>query len=376
MAETTTSLWDVISPVWELPPDRMTSPERMQAVFTPGKNPDRVPFLPFIFGFTTKNCGWEKADVYRDPVKSFVAQIRTQEQYGYDGGALYGYASMGAWEFGGSLKFPTGEWDQAPMVTRHPVETEDDVDRIQLPDDIMTAGAVPIMYEFSKMQDRAGMPVTVQLGSVFTCAGNMVAPSTLLRWMVKKPDLAHHLLGLQRDFFLKLAEKWTELFPGRMIMAFDGGPTEANALISRKQFAEFALPYSREVHERALAFGITHFHTHTCGEQNANLDLYRDMEYGQPGGPPGMMSFGHEVDLTRAIEVLGDKLVIMGNVEPAEIQTGSAERVWELTKEAVLKGKEAPLGYVLMAGCEVPIDAPPYNIFTMLKAAKVYGQYD
>jgi uroporphyrinogen-III decarboxylase len=34
------------------------------------------------------------------------------------------------------------------------------------------------------------------------------------------------------------------------------------------------------------------------------------------------------------------------------------------------------VGYVLMAGCEVPVNAPPYNIFTMLKACKAFGQYD
>ena len=62
--------------IYEVPLDRMTGPERMQALLTPGMRPDRVPFIPFIFGFTTKNCGWDKADVYRDPVKSFVAQMR------------------------------------------------------------------------------------------------------------------------------------------------------------------------------------------------------------------------------------------------------------------------------------------------------------
>jgi uroporphyrinogen decarboxylase len=365
-----------IPPVWELPPDRMTGPERMQALLTPGVRPDRVPFIPFIFGFTTRNCGWELADVYRDPERSFVAQMRSLEQYGYDGGALYGYASAGAWEFGGEIKWPLGEWDQAPTVTRHPVESEDDVDRIGVPDDVSTAGAVPIMMAFSKLQEQAGMPVTVQLGSAFTNAGNMVAPSTLLKWMVRKPDLAHHLIGLQRDFLLKVAKLWTDTFPGRMIMGFDGGPTEANALISPQQFKEFAFAYSHEIHEKALAMGVTHFHTHACGEQNANLPFYADMEFGHPGGPPGMMSFGHEVDLTRAIEMVGDKVVVMGNVEPAEIQMSPPEKVWELTKTAVLKGKEAPVGYVLMAGCEVPVNAPPYNIFTMLKACKAFGQYD
>ena len=92
-----------------------------------------------------------------------------------------------------------------------------------------------------------------------------------------------------------------------------------------------------------------------------------ELNYGHKDGPPGVMSFGHEVDLTDATSALGDKVIIMGNVELAEIQMSPPEKVWELTRDAVLKGKDAPLGYVLMAGCEVPVQAPRYNIFTMLK---------
>jgi len=362
-------------PIHELPPDRMTGPERMQALMTPGMRPDRVPFIPFIFGFCPKNCGWEVADVYQDAEKAFVSQLRAQEQYGFDGGPLHGYAAIGAWEFGGELKMPKGEFDQAPMILRHPVESEDDVDRIQVPDDVLSSGIMPISFQFSKMQDALGMPITVQLGSAFTAAGNMVKLTTLLKWMKRKPDLVHHLMRLQTEYFLKVAEAWTDAFPGRMIMGFDGGPSEANALISPAQFREFALPYIQELHEKALAMGVTHFHSHACGEQNGNLAAWAEVEYAQKGGPPGMMSFGHEVDLEDAISVLGDQVVIMGNVEPSEIQMGSPEKVWELTKTAVLKGKDAPLGYVLMAGCEVPVQTPPYNIFTMLKAVRAFGQY-
>ena len=131
-------------------------------------------------------------------------------------------------------------------------------------------------------------------------------------------------------------------------------------------------PFEGAIYEIAGPY----FFTHACGEQNANLPMYREMDYSHKGGPSGIISFGHEVDLEHAIDVVGDIAVIAGNVEPAEIQTGSSERVWELTKTAVLKGKDAPLGYVLMAGCEVPVDAPPYNIFTMVKAVKQFGQYE
>lgn len=366
----------VIPPAWEIPKDRMTTPERLQAMLTPGRNPDRVPFFPFIFGFTALNCGWQIADCYQDANKSFVAMLRCAEQYEYDAGPLYGYAAVGPWEFGGEVKMPTGEFDQAPTILRYAIESEDDVDRLAVPADIMQAGAVPIMYEFSKLQDGIGMPISCQMGSTFTMAANMVNPTTFLKWMIKKPDLAHRILDVTSDFLVALAEKWVELFPGRMIMAFDGGPTESNDLISKKQFEEFALPHYHKVHERALAAGFTHFFTHACGEQNLNLPLYSDIPFSHPGGPLGIVSVGHEVDLTRAIEVLGDKVVIFGNVEPAHILLSEPEVVWELTKAAVLKGKEAPLGYALMSGCDIPPQAPPYTMFTMMKAARYFGQYE
>ena len=37
---------------------------------------------------------------------------------------------------------------------------------------------------------------------------------------------------------------------------------------------------------KALALGITRFHTHACGEQNANLPAYREIPFGRSDGPP------------------------------------------------------------------------------------------
>lgn len=347
----------------------------MRALLTPGERPDRVPFIPFATDFSARNCGIPAGAVRRDARAAFLTQIRTQEQFGYDGGPSFALGVIGAWEFGGELRFPSGDSVQAPSVARFPVSDENDVDRLQVPGDVLTAGCVPMMLEFSRLQDRAGRPLTVQLGSVFTAAANMVELSTFMRWMIKRPDLVHHLLRLTADFFVKVAGHWADLFPRQMITAVDMGPTEANALISPAHFREFALPYAQEVHERSLAAGIARFHTHACGEHNANLAAYREIEFGRPGGPPGMISFGHEVQLADAIEILGDRVIVAGNVEPTLLQMAPAETVWETTMAAVLAGREAPLGYVLMTGCSVPIGAVPNNLFTMLKAAKQFGQY-
>jgi uroporphyrinogen-III decarboxylase len=62
----------------------MTSLERVRAVLN-GELPDRVPVIPQGFMFCAANCGYHIGQINRDPKKMAETQIRTQEQFGYDG---------------------------------------------------------------------------------------------------------------------------------------------------------------------------------------------------------------------------------------------------------------------------------------------------
>jgi uroporphyrinogen decarboxylase len=95
-----------------------------------------------------------------------------------------------------------------------------------------------------------------------------------------------------------------------------------------------------------------------------------------PFGDPGMVSIGHEVDIETAIKYLGDNVIIFGNIEPALIMTGTPEQVYEKCRIAIEKGKKAPRGFVLMAGCEVPVFTPPINLWAMRKAINDFGWFD
>ena len=46
--------------------ETMTTPERMQAI-EGRRRPDRIPFIPFIFGFCAKNVGYPIRALYEDP---------------------------------------------------------------------------------------------------------------------------------------------------------------------------------------------------------------------------------------------------------------------------------------------------------------------
>jgi uroporphyrinogen decarboxylase len=164
---------------------------------------------------------------------------------------------------------------------------------------------------------------------------------------------------------------WVEVFGPENILCMDAAPTESNQVISPKVFETFALPYTFELHEKTLAMGARMFTTHVCGDQDLNLEYWQQI----PMGNPGVMSFGHEVDLDKLKRMFGERCVIAGNVEPARIQFGTAAEVYELCRHAILKGKDSPRGYILMSGCELAPDTPPYNLYVMKKTVEDFGYY-
>jgi len=350
--------------------DRMTSAARLDALLK-GEPLDRVPFLSFILGFCAKNVGYPVAAIYSDPEKSFRAQVWTREQYDYDSEPFYGYASYGGWEFGGEIKFPDSEYEQAPSHGRFAVEMEQDVEKLELPD-VKTAGMLPLAMQFSQLQDKHGATPSIVVGGPFTIAGNICAVDTLCRWLIKKPEMVHRLLRLATDHVLDITRYWIDTFGTGRVGIQIWEPLTSNQIISPNQFEKLVLPYQIELHEKILAMGIKYILCHICGEQNLNLPYWVQV----PMGDSGIVSVGKEVDITTAIKYFGDKYVIAGNIEPAILQTGTPQEIYDLCRQAILKGKQAPRGYALMQGCEVPVNTPPYNLHAMKRAIDDFGWYE
>ena len=213
------------------------------------------------------------------------------------------------------------------------------------------------------------MPCTVQVGSPLTWAGSVCGEERLMLWLIKKPDLVHHVLRVITDFILKKAELWVREFGAERIMAFDLC-IETNRLYSPKQFETFSFPYLKEIHDKVTDMGVAILLSHICGEQNRNLPFWSQLSYGKRG----MVSVGREVSLTAAGAAF-PRNVIMGNVDPVTIQEGTPEEVLGLCRACIDEGKDHPGGYALMSGCEVPPQAPPVNVSQMVKACREHGQY-
>jgi len=349
--------------------ETMTAAERMGALMR-GERLDRVPVIPFLSGHAAVVCGVPIAGMFNDAEASFRCQLLCAELYGHDGAPMYAYASAGGWEFGGEIEFPVKKYSGAPVVSRTPIQSEEDVHNLKVPDDITKAGALPVALEIARRQAEAGMAVGMQVGAPFTWAGSVIGEERLMVWLIRKPELVHEVLDKVSTFLIKVAEYHVAEFGAERLSAFHGTATETNKLISPKQFETFVLPYFQRINIRLIELGVRSSLLHICGEQNKNLKYYQQI----PMTERTIISVGREVELTTAMEMFPDQ-IIGGNVDPTLIQEGRPEEVLAQARECIETAKDHKGGYVLMPGCEIPPHAPPVNVFQLVKAVREYGRY-
>jgi len=318
--------------------------------------------------FAVQNAGYPVAAAYNDPQKSFDAQIKTIAQFGEDGipRMAVGGASDVTWAFGGTLKWPADEYSMAPTASHHPANSKAEAEALSMPQDVAAAGPLPLYLDFARCCQKKGLPVFPFITSPIEGARSLCGPELLMRWMAKEPDLAHRLLRLATAYSVAVVHLFAATFPPEDMLTYLAAPTASNQMLSPRFFETFVLPYQKKLHEKILQAGIRHIYCHICGEQNKNLPLWRKI----PMGNPGIVSFGHEVDIDTAIKFFGERCIIAGNIEPAIIHLGTPDQIYNLCREALAKGIKAPRGYILMPGCGLPANAPPNNVFILKKAAE------
>ena len=154
------------------------------------------------------------------------------------------------------------------------------------------------------------------------------------------------------------------------VLGMSGGATSSNYLISPGQFEEFVLPSLKKGEQKLRDLGYRTTYVHICGEHNANLPYWAQIDFGDPG----IIGVGHEVRLETAASYFPDN-IILGNLEPAIVQTGTPEEVYEATRKVLEEGMRLPNGFILSTGCDLPPMAPPENVGMITKAVNDFGWY-
>ena len=354
----------------------MTQEERLAAICN-REETDGIPFVHKGYGFCAKNYGIRKADIYTNPELSYNAQMLTMEQYGAVKEPFYTFVSYGALEFGGAIAYPDEKsYTASPSITSRPVNNPEDIFTIELPDPV-TAGCVPMMMEFAELQEKNNTQIAVICGSPFTHAANLCGVDTFLMWLITEPEAFKKALQLMSDHILQVVQYFVETFGENRVLARCAAPTESNKLISPQPFEEYVLPVHRKVYRGVLELGVKkNLYFHICSDHNKNLSHWQKVPMGRDGAP-GILSFGHEIEIQTAAEYFPDH-IIAGNIEPRIVARGTPEEVYEASRKCILDGKKyCKRGhYIFMAGCELPYNVPPVNVYMMKKAVEDFGMYE
>jgi uroporphyrinogen decarboxylase len=348
----------------------MTPKERFDSLYRTGRA-DRPGVGTFSVAWVAKMAGLSPGICFQHPVKMAHSYIAVQKLFGFDNGPHFGHLASGAAEFGGRLRYPDMDSrNPYPVIIERPVNSPEDVDRLEIPDP-RKAGEIPeqiqgIRYVLNEYPEGYRNP-SIITGDPFTRAASVVGIESILMWITAEPKLVDALLKKVVDFSIEEINYIVRTVGP--IDFFDAGTSDSNDLITPQQFEKYALPAFQMYRRGAIKVGAERFIAHPCGNQIKNLDYWASI--------PGTYAFNFDfrTPLPLCIQKLAASSMIMGNIEPDQFVYGNYTSIQKSSKRLLsLAADNCPHGFVLGPGCEMPYDAVPVNVFSMIESAREYAE--
>jgi uroporphyrinogen decarboxylase len=351
------------------------------------ETPDRVPVIPAIaHRFLIPKVGVKFRDYYRDPETMLRTQILAQkwlmENIRTDAYSITG-AWVGAWtdfqntfeagSLGCEVIFPE---DDIPWVGKGWVKTDADLKKLEQIDFVHTGlNARQMQYRRAMMAVAEKYPVRFQGGPIFYpgenpslthtsdgpfgVAGDLMGQTELFTAIYERPDFVRELLRMVTDKLIEYLDFcWEE---EKLPVPKDFAWTDDLAAgLSAETYSEIVLPF-----EKKLRFHFDgYLCLHMCGKTDHLLEIFRDeLKINEYQG------FGYEVDLDRIGQIMGGKVVLIGNVNPMLIHSGTPAQVRAATRRVI--EKLAPYrGLIVQDGNNIPPGSPIENINAMMEAAE------
>jgi uroporphyrinogen decarboxylase len=344
--------------------DQMTPNERMEAFMT-GKEMDRILTMPILVSVAHRVYGMTHKEKRSSALYQAEAQIACYERYGNDIMIIeYGLHGIGT-AIGTEMTDPE---DSVPAIQNHILRDLSDIDSL----DFSKTSKEKDPWLKSNLEaceicmDKMGkeVPTGVLISGPFTAAASVYPVELILRATKKDPENLHKLLRLCTDSLKEIYADFIKT--GAIIIQCD--PIASGTLLRQKQYQEFVKPYATELNEVIQkAGGINTYHI--CGDSSKITEDMVDTGC-------NMLSVDNIVDLEKIKELVGDKVPILGNIDPVGILLhGDREGIHLAVKEAIRKAYDSPSGYILASGCDMTQNVPLENIEYFMEAARKYGKY-
>jgi len=242
---------------------------------------------------------------------------------------------------------------RVPEVITHPVRTIDDLARLKVPDPYRD-GRMPVFLATMRLLKKKFTMIKVgEVIGPFTLATNM-GGSDIYMDTRRNPQKVKALLEYCEKVIIRYAKALIEAGADMILIAEPAG-----SQLSMSAYEEFSLNYTRRIIISLNRPCILHI----CGKAGHIIE-----KMCQSGAQAISID---DVDMTRIIELVPRRVVIIGNISPLKFFKNSPEEMEKETiklLEIIKRRKE----FLVAPGCDLAPQTPLENIQAFVKTAKNY----
>lgn len=262
--------------------------------------------------------------------------------------------SVEAEAFGAEVRF---EDDEVPTVTKGILDDIGQAASVTVP--VVGAGRTGVYVEGVRLAKEriADRPVFCGVIGPYSLAGRLFDMTELMMACFDSPDEVKCLLEKVTAFLIAYIKAFQAAGADGVVMA-----EPAAGLLSPSLAEEFSHPYVKAIFEAVNSEDFVLCY-HNCG--GAVVDMLDSLAT----LPADIFHFGNAIELSRTFAALPADAVIMGNVDPVLLRTGTPDEVGA-TVQRVYDACHGFPNFMLSTGCDVPADAKWENIDAYFERVK------
>lgn len=343
--------------------DEMTAKERTEAYFK-GEEVDRLPCSIMFEETAAAYAGINVKEYYFSADKMLEAEkFKVNELGGESAGINVTLRGMGE-ALGSKMVYNDTRASHLVEPILKDYKMLENMDIINPYKD----GRLPIILEaLGKIQKELGHKVNIGSGisGPISAASAIRGTGNLMKDSIKNQEGLHKLLDFVTECNLAFVKA---VYSEYGLICGIGDPVSCGNLISTKQFEKFSEPYLKKTIDGIYKITGKKPTLHICGKTNHLWDKLGKMNI-------STFSVDNCEDIGELKNALGDKVCLVGNVDPVSIiKNGTVDDVYNAVKLCIQKAADNPKGYIVGSGCDIPSGAPVENIKALTEATKIYSK--
>ena len=333
----------------------MTKTEQFHRLLKEGSVTGKVLFRPILMQFAAEYIGSNYGAFASDYRVLAEANLRCLEDLDLDFIGLISDPYRETAAFGARIKYVD---DGVPRCLDRLVSTLDDVKALKRPDvyrsertaDRIKAG------ELLANRTQGSVPIIGWIEGPLAEACDLAGMELVMIQLLLDPDFCNLLM----DKCMQTAKDFAkaQIEAGCEIIGI------GDAVCSQIDASTYQT-YVRERHRELIDFihaSGGKVKLHICGDTNHLLPEYSGLGI-------DLLDLDHQVDIDHARKVLGDEIILTGNINPVLIKDQSAEVIFKICHD--LARKHHNERFILAAGCEIPSGTPVNNLKAMNQSRRI-----